>query len=269
MSDRTSRQSFLGPNSDQIIQSTTVGIIGLGGGGSHIIQQLAHIGFQNYVIYDPDIVEESNLNRLVGATEKDVRKHRQKIKVAERGIKRLQPRASIIAISKHWQTEPLPLRSCDIVFGCVDGFAERRELEIATRRYLIPLIDIGMDVQPSIMMQAPRIGGQVILSMPNDLCMVCMGFLNETTLAKEAALYGAAGKKPQVVWPNGVLASSAVGIAIDLLTDWTHSLRRSIYLSYDGNSNTIGPHVRMQYIDNLICEHFPTDKTGDPFFRQL
>jgi molybdopterin/thiamine biosynthesis adenylyltransferase len=49
-----------------------VGLAGLGGGGSHIVQQLAHIGFQRFVVYEGDVVEESNLNRLVGATSIDV-----------------------------------------------------------------------------------------------------------------------------------------------------------------------------------------------------
>jgi hypothetical protein len=36
-------------------------------------------------------------------------------------------------------------------------------------------------------------GGQVILSMPGSPCRTCLGFLNEATLAREAALYGDAG----------------------------------------------------------------------------
>ena len=117
------------------------------------------------------------------------------------------------------------LASCDIVFGCVDGFAERRELEIACRRHLIPLIDIGMDVH-IVGKEPPRMGGQVILSMPGSRCMKCLGFLSDASLAREAALYGDAGPRPQVVWPNGVLASTAVGVAVDLLTNWTRLAQR-------------------------------------------
>ena len=40
MSRRSSRQSFLGPRAEQIIRPATVGVIGLGGGGSHVVQQL-------------------------------------------------------------------------------------------------------------------------------------------------------------------------------------------------------------------------------------
>ena len=47
--DRYSRQSFLGPGSEARIARCTVGVAGLGGGGSHIVQQLAHIGFKRYV----------------------------------------------------------------------------------------------------------------------------------------------------------------------------------------------------------------------------
>src|SRR6266849_8531402 len=51
-------------------------------------------------------------------------------------------------------------------------------------------------------------GGQVIMSSPDGPCMRCMGFLTGEKLAAEAALYGNAGARPQVVWHNGVLAST-------------------------------------------------------------
>jgi len=54
----------------------------LGGGGSHIVQQLAHLGVGNFVLVDPDHVEETNLNRLVGATNKDAAKATPKTTVS-------------------------------------------------------------------------------------------------------------------------------------------------------------------------------------------
>lgn len=79
-----SRQYFLGPNSQQQIVACVVGIAGLGGGGSHIAQQLAHLGFRNYILFDRDVIEESNLNRLVGGTMQDVIDKRLKIEIARR-----------------------------------------------------------------------------------------------------------------------------------------------------------------------------------------
>jgi hypothetical protein len=175
----------------------------------------------------------------------------------------LRGNANIDAYNCKWQDNPEPLLGCDIIFGCVDGFSQRRELESCARRYLIPLIDIGMDVH-CIGGEPPRMGGQAILSMPGGPCMFCLGFLNEQVLAQEGERYGDAGERPQVVWPNGVLASSAVGIAVDLLTDWTRSLRDVVYLEYDGNKGTLKPHVRLEYLEERSCAHYPSDQVGDP-----
>jgi len=262
---RFSRQSFLGDKSQDVIERAVVGLTGLGGGGSHIVQQLAHVGFLNYRIYDPDVIEYSNLNRLVGASKKDAEMATPKIEVAQRIIKGLSPHATVLAYAQRWQDNPEPLRGCDLIFGCVDGFNERRELEACARRYLIPLIDIGMDIH-AIGEEPPRMGGQIILSMPGGPCMFCLGFLNEATIAREGERYGDAGVRPQVIWPNGVLASTAVGIAIDLLTDWTRSLRDAVYLEYDGNKGILKPHIRLQYISERKCGHYPLYQVGDPVF---
>lgn len=72
-------------------------------------------------------------------------------------------------------------------------------------------------------------------SMPNGPCMRCMGFLTEDVLGAEAAKYGDVGGRPQVDWPNGVLVSTAVGLAVDWVTNWTNSKKTHSYLEYDGN----------------------------------
>jgi molybdopterin-synthase adenylyltransferase len=262
------RQSFLGPNSQDIIETCIVGIIGLGGGGSHIAQQLAHLGFLNYVLFDKDRIEDTNLNRLIGGTQRDVEKRTLKIDIACRLIKQIRPKANVEVVEDIWQNRANALKRCDIVFGGVDGFDQRRQLESATRRFLIPLIDIGMDVViPPDGVSA--IGGQVILSMPGEPCMTCLGFLNDQSLAREAARYGDAGDHPQVVWTNGVLSSTAVGIAVDLLTDWSRSTRQRVYLCYRGSSGTLTPHVHLEYLGKDPCPHFPLENCGAPQFRPL
>lgn len=266
--ERFSRQSFLGNSATESIRNYRVGIVGLGGGGSHVAQQLAHLGFSKFSLFDSDIVEISNLNRLVGGTEKDARRATAKVEVAARLVKGVNPAAKLVKTNARWQESPDRLRECDLVFGCVDSFAERRDLEIATRRYLIPYLDIGLDVHQSGE-EPPRMAGQVILSMPGELCMTCLGFLTEAKLAREAEQYGGAGPRPQVVWANGILASSAVGIAMDLLTDWTRSLRGPIYLSYDSNTCCVQPHKRLEYLAGIKCPHFPFSQIGDPTFSRL
>jgi hypothetical protein len=264
--DRYSRQSFLGPDSEEFIRRCTVTVPGLGGGGSHVVQQLAHIGFQNYVLYDGDSVEESNLNRLIGAKAADALAETPKLHLAKMMIYGLQPQAKIRGFACKWQEHPEPMRESQIVIGCVDSYKGREELEIACRRYLMHYIDIGMDVHGK---DRPVIGGQIIQSSPGGLCMRCMGFLTDDKLAKEAALYGNAGGRPQVVWPNGVLASTAVGLAVDLVTNWTRKQRSHAYLVYDGNEGTVTPSVTLRNLNISVCPHFIADEIGDPVPIQL
>lgn len=266
--ERFSRQSFLGEDSEERISTYRIGIVGLGGGGSHIAQQLAHIGFVHLALFDSDCVEASNLNRLVGATAADARKGTAKADIAARVIKGINPKAKIDVVKKRWQDDPDRLKACDLIFGCVDGFAERRDLEVVARRYLIPYVDIGLDVHQSGD-EPPRMAGQIILSMPGGPCLTCIGFLTETKLIREAERYGVAGPRPQVVWANGILASTAVGVGIDLLTDWTRSLRGPVYLSYDSNTGEIQPHKRLAYLSSGPCPHFPFSQLGDPVFKPL
>lgn len=263
--DRYSRQSFLGKNSRREIATCNIGVVGLGGSGSHVAQQLAHLGFQRYSLYEPQNIDESNLNRLVGGTEEDVRAQRPKVDIAIRVIRGLQPNAQIDRHQARWQQEPQALRSCDLVFGCVDSFAERRDLETTLRRYLIPYIDVGLAVHPAIGNQPPQMSGQVILSLPGGPCLKCLGFLADDDLAKEAAEYGGAGPRPQVVWANGVLASTAVGVAIDLVTGWCEGLKLPVYLLYNANDGTVQRHPRLSYPHlPSVCMHHELINAGDP-----
>ena len=266
--DRYNRQSFLGVNSEAIIAQSKIGVVGLGGGGSHIVQQLAHLGFKNFVLCDDDVITNSNLNWLVGGTLADVKAKRLKSEIAERVIRNLHLDATILAHPKKWEEVSPDLMVCDLVVGCVDKFGARRDLEAFCRRHMIPYVDIGMDVH-KLPNGQPEIYGQVILSMPGEPCMTCMGFLNEKVLSEEAQNYGAAGDRPQVVWSNGILASAAVGVVVDLLTDWSSKTRGPIYQTFRGSELLMGVDQRRAFFKDIQCRHFLLNQMGDPRFVTL
>ena len=99
--------------------------------------------------------------------------------------------------------------------------------------------------------------------------MRCIGFLTDEKLAEEAARYGNAGPRPQVVWPNGVLASTAVGLAVDLVTNWTRRQRSHAYLVYDGNAATVSDSATLRNLTITSCPHYQDTDVGDPIFVQL
>lgn len=261
---RLERQSFLGSDSDRILAESTVGVVGLGGGGSHVVQQLNHVGVGGMVLADPDRVEDTNTNRLISATLKDVEEHAFKTDIAARMVRGLQPDCRLTLIADSWNTALDELRDCDVVVGAVDSFKIRDELERFCRANMIPYVDVGMDVH-ALPGGEFLIAGQVVLSLPDGPCLHCCGVLTEDRLREEAQRYGQAGSRPQVVWPNGVLASTAVGMVIELLSPWHRKDRTGAYLEYDGNKGTILESPRSKHV-KLPCPHHLPEGRGDPFF---
>jgi molybdopterin-synthase adenylyltransferase len=96
-------QSFLGPDSEQILADARVTIVGLDGGGSHIAQQLAHVGVGHFRLIDPQEIEDSNLNRLIGGTKQDVGAKAPKVEIAERLIRGIRPWAEVRTAKREWQ----------------------------------------------------------------------------------------------------------------------------------------------------------------------
>lgn len=258
------RQSFLGPNSEAVIKRARVAVIGACGGGSHVAQQLGHIGFGHIIIIDPQRIDLTNLHRLVGATLSDVKRRAYKVDIAKRVIKAINPDAEVIPLKSYWQSEAATLMECDVIIGCLDSVRAKNELEAFCRRFLIPYVDIGMDVLGDA--GDHLIAGQVVLSTPGNPCLQCLGLITEADLAAEAAKYGAAGGLPQVVWPNGVLASTAVGLAMQIIMPWHKHPIASAYLAYDGNNGTLTPSHRLTMAAARPCPHYPANERGDPMF---
>jgi molybdopterin-synthase adenylyltransferase len=264
MSNRAARQSFLGAESEEILTASSVAIVGNCGGGSHVAQQLAHVGIGHFVLIDPDVTEVVNLNRMIGSRPEDAKAARYKTDVLRRLIRSICPQAKVQSLVHKWQDCADVLRGCDLVFGCLDGYGNRGELEAYCRRFLLPYIDVGMDVTG--VGSHYVISGQIITSLPGRACMRCMGFLTEELMAREAARYGDAGPRPQVVWPNGVLASIAAGIGVHLLVPWSQE-PLCPYLNYDGNRQLVMPSNRLSHIDVSNCSHYPAHQVGDPFWQ--
>lgn len=261
-----SRQGFLGRTSEQILADTRVTIVGLGGGGSHIAQQLAHLGVGHIRLIDPQEIEDSNLNRLVGATSNDVRGKTPKVKIAERLVKGIRPWIDVKIAQSEWQMADNLIKDSHVIFGCVDGYRQRMYLESAARRFCLPYIDIGMDVA-DLGNGSYAVAGQMILSLPDRPCMKCMGFLTQERLNREENDYGDAGTNPQVVWTNGILASLAVGEFVQLVTPWCDREKDFEWLELDGNSQVVSKSRQPEYSIQGACSHFTSDELGDPFFQ--
>jgi len=212
------------------ISSLKVGVVGLGGTGSHIAQQLAYLGVKDLVLIDSQLVEDTNLNRLVGATPKDVGK--PKVKVIGSWVSRISPKAKVQPIHADLRNSAVfdALKVTDVIFGCVDNDGARLILNELSLAYLVPLIDCGVEIEVEGQ-QILQAGGRVNLVLPGGPCLACMEQINlgeaRITLSQPEEIHrarqmgyiqGDDEPSPSVVSLNGVVASLAVTEFLNLIT---------------------------------------------------
>jgi hypothetical protein len=211
-----------------------VAVVGLGGGGSHVVQQLAHLGVGELILVDADRAALTDRHRLVGLTRLDVWLRRWKTRVIRRAVRRIGmgTRCEIITERVPGPAAVAALKHADIIVGCVDNLHARADLQELAWRFLIPYVDVGVNIraidQPEP--EGPRvtIGGNVLTVIPGGFCMWCCGFLSKEKLAAELrgpdrSYFENRGGEAQVVSLNGLVASQAVTEVLQLFSGFAGS----------------------------------------------
>lgn len=180
----------LGANFNRLMRQLRVGVVGAGGTGSPLLQQLARMGVGRIAIFDPDHVEHSNLNRLYGATRADAEQAVKKVDVAKREIERMGFGTEIITFDNWIGAEECrdALKSMDIIFGCTDDHDGRLLLNRLAYYYLIPVIDIGLALRVTERqgISCLEADGRVTVLEPGSPCLVCRRVVNASIAAEEA-----------------------------------------------------------------------------------
>jgi molybdopterin/thiamine biosynthesis adenylyltransferase len=246
--ERYARHAALfGQEGQERVSRVLAAIVGVGGLGSHVAQQLAYLGVRQFVLVDGDVVSISNLNRLIGASEPDV--DMPKVRVAERMIREIQPTATVTSDQADFAADNAldGLEGVDVVFGCVDADPARLELVRFSSAFARPYLDLASDITPG-----GEFGGRIVFAKEGERCLSCLGELDQHALARgqmtpeqraaDDDIYGIergaldeAG--PSVVSINGVVAS----LAVTEFVVWVTGLREPHgYLNYRGDRGMVG-----------------------------
>jgi molybdopterin/thiamine biosynthesis adenylyltransferase len=248
-----------GAAGQRAISKLVVGIVGLGGTGSIVTQQLAHLGVRHFILIDPDTIESTNLNRVVGATPADV--GLPKVEVAARYIANVAPVAVVASIRGDIirARTAAALVDADMLFGCTDSHGSRAVLQQIAYQYLIPCIDMGSTIVASEGL-VTKIYGRVQLLAPGRGCLNCAGLLNSEEIRRDMMnaferkldpyLQGAREPAPAVVSLNGTVASLAVTMFMAVVTGISSPAR---YLLYNATTSSLR-NVRADAVPNCyIC----------------
>jgi hypothetical protein len=189
------RQLAFGPGLRAAASTLRVGIVGVGGIGFLVAEQLVRCGFRNFVLVDPDRLDRTNMNRIPGAHRGDIQ--RLKVFVARRLIRQAAQSLGIEA-----QVQALPhdvyvagprirrvLRTCDLILALTDDELSRIAcLQLALEagaEYLQAGVDVRLDSGGSVSgMYAEVTGAEV-----NRYCPLCTGRLNAAQASVEARRY--------------------------------------------------------------------------------
>jgi hypothetical protein len=175
----------LGVSGQARLRQVRVAVVGLGGIGSVVSMQLAHLGVGELVLIDGDVVEASNLSRIVGARQDDVGRT-PKVEVARRyaestGLTKVDVRPSYLDTGH----EAL-IASCDVVISCVDRQLPRALLNQIAYRYLVPTIDLGTVFRVDAAGAMTSDAGRVVIVGPGRPCLSCWGHIDPHVLRIES-----------------------------------------------------------------------------------
>jgi molybdopterin/thiamine biosynthesis adenylyltransferase len=162
-----------GSSVQQTLADLRIGIVGCGGTGSAVAEQLVRLGVRRLVLIDPDLLSASNLTRVYGSSAADV--GQPKVKVIARHLQRIAPDLICETIQSMVTLEATARRliQCDLAFGCTDDNAGRLVLSRLASYLLTPVIDCGVLLSSDHDGQLIGIDGRVTVLAPGNACLVC------------------------------------------------------------------------------------------------
>ena len=253
------QERVFGTLGQQRLRNLRVGIVGLGGTGTVILEQLAHLGIGNFLLIDPDVVETTNLNRLVGASPTDVGK--RKVDVAAAHARRISPEVSVEANAGSILLASVAeqLVDTDFVFGCTDSHGSRAVLNQLAYQYLVPLIDMGVVIVTAAG-SVSHIAGRTQMLAPGLSCLLCGNLLNPeavrvdllTEFERNADPYvvGTHEPAPAVISLNSTVASMAVTMFLSAVTGIPSSAR---LLNYNAMTGSCRPAAVERHPTCIVC----------------
>lgn len=135
------QRNGLGPAQQLLLFRTSVSIIGCGGLGGRVADLLARMGVGSIFLTDPDIFNESNLNRQIFCTTETLGHY--KVEVVASELKKINPILNI-EITKGRFSEN-SVSSADLVVDGLDSIEDRHHLSRLCRKHSRPLIHAAVN----------------------------------------------------------------------------------------------------------------------------
>lgn len=221
-----------GPQLQRLLGRMTIGVVGAGGTGSAVIEQLTRLGVGHLIISDGQVFEASNVNRLYGS--RTIDDDISKTKIAQRLVTDigLSTKLRVIDAPITLRSAFAPFRECDIIFGCTDEEWGRSLLTRMSIYYGIPVFDVGVKID-SKAGTIRSVQGRVTTLMPGAGCLFCRGRITAERVAIEsqrvtdpeaAAEHVREGYAPELEEPAPAVIPFTTAVAASSISELLHRL---------------------------------------------
>ncbi len=241
---------FFAHEGQQRLLQLSVAVVGVGGLGTHVVQQLSLLGVGKLILVDPDKVDETSLNRHVGIRADDPATGLSKVELGFRTATDANRGITIVQIPESLRTEAAfeAIRDCNYVIGCLDNEGARLILNELCLAYNKPYIDLATDISDD----GKQYGGRVCVVRDGNGCLMCTGNMDVPEAQRDLAgesqakdvrkIYGVDQQAlsrvgPSVVSINGVIASLGVTEFMLMATELRQSPKR--VLKYHGERGIV------------------------------
>jgi molybdopterin/thiamine biosynthesis adenylyltransferase len=209
-----------------------IGVVGVGGTGSCVTEQLIRLGVGSLLIADGEQFEPSNVNRVYGSRVADATI--EKVKIAERLAVDVGLGTKIKAIPRAISYESVlrEFRECDVIFGCTDDEFGRSLLTRFAIYYLVPVLDMGVKIDSEDGF-IRSIQGRVTTLLAGAACLNCRGRLRPDVIRaesiravnpEEAAELEEEDYIPELADPAPAVVPFTTAIAASAVTEFLHRL---------------------------------------------
>jgi molybdopterin/thiamine biosynthesis adenylyltransferase len=256
---------FFGLEGQKKLSRTRCAVVGVGGVGMHVVQQLALYGVGRISPIDSEELATTDKNRNVAARHDDAVPGYRKVDLAERLINSFDPSIEVRPVFDSFISDAglAEIREADWVIGSIDCEGGRLILTEFCSAYSKPYIDLATDINPDHTLE---FGGRVCVSINGQSCLSCMDVLDRAEAGRDLAgeletrdreaIYGvpddALGTSgPSVVSLNGTIASLGLTEFMVAVTGVRPPRR---LLTFYGSSGKVTASVDEPFEDCLYCK---------------
>jgi len=186
--ERHARQALLLSRSGQSrLGSLRVAVVGAGGGGSMLVEQLGRLGVGEIWVADFDRITRSNLSRIVGSRPIDALLRRRKVAVARRNVRRFDPKVRVRSMVADAAQSAVAreLAAVDAIFVATDTALGRYAANAIAYQYAVPVFQVGAKVESDDDGRIQTIHIAERIAMPGHACLHCQRAIPPDALHRE------------------------------------------------------------------------------------